>query len=102
MAEIKVTPSELRAKADILEGLNRQFRQEVEKMVGYESDLAGMWEGEIKGREIGRAEGRAEGIEEGRLEERIAIARNLAAAGMDPETIASITGLPVNKLTNLI
>ncbi|MEZ3532606.1 MAG: Rpn family recombination-promoting nuclease/putative transposase [Muribaculaceae bacterium] len=63
---------------------------------------AGMWEGEIKGREIGRAEGRAEGIEEGRLEERIAIARNLAAAGMDPETIASITGLPVNKLTNLI
>lgn len=48
MAEIKVTPSELRAKADILEGLNRQFRQEVEKMVGYESDLAGMWEGEAQ------------------------------------------------------
>lgn len=48
MAEIRVTPSELRAKADVLEGLNRQYRQEVEKMVGYEADLAGMWEGEAQ------------------------------------------------------
>lgn len=46
MAEIKVTPRELRTKADELERLNRQFRQEVEKMVGYEAELAGMWEGE--------------------------------------------------------
>ena len=48
MAEIRVTPSELRAKADALEGLNRQYRQEVEKMVGYEADLASMWEGEAQ------------------------------------------------------
>lgn len=48
MAEIRVTPSELRAKADTLEGLNRQYRQEVEKMVGYEADLASMWEGEAQ------------------------------------------------------
>lgn len=48
MAEIKVTPRELRTKADTLEQLNRQFRQEVEKMVGYEQQLAGMWEGDAQ------------------------------------------------------
>lgn len=48
MAEIKVTPSELRKKADDLERYNRDFRKEVEKMVGYESQLAGMWEGEAQ------------------------------------------------------
>lgn len=48
MAEIKVTPSELRKKADDLERYNRDFRKEVEKMVGYENQLAGMWEGEAQ------------------------------------------------------
>lgn len=48
MAEIKVTPSELRSKADELERYNRSFRSEVEKMVGYENQLAGMWEGEAQ------------------------------------------------------
>jgi len=48
MAEIKVTSRELRNKADNLEGLNRSFRAEVEKMVGYEAQLATMWEGEAK------------------------------------------------------
>lgn len=46
MAEIKVTPSELRKKADELERYNASFRKEVEKMVGYEAQLATMWEGE--------------------------------------------------------
>lgn len=46
MAEIKVTPSELRKKADELERYNDSFRKEVEKMVGYEAQLATMWEGE--------------------------------------------------------
>lgn len=48
MAEIKVTSSELRKKADDLEQYNRKFRQEVEKMVGYEQELAGMWEGDAQ------------------------------------------------------
>jgi len=48
MAEIKVTPRELRSKADELERYNRSFRNEVEKMVGYEAQLAGMWEGEAQ------------------------------------------------------
>ena len=48
MAEIKVTPRELRNKATDLEGFNRKFRAEAEKMVGYEAQLAGMWEGEAQ------------------------------------------------------
>lgn len=48
MAEIKVTPRELRNKATDLENLNRKFRAEVEKMVGYEAQLASMWEGDAQ------------------------------------------------------
>lgn len=48
MAEIKVTPQQLTDKAAILEGLNSKFRSEVEKMVGYEANLASMWEGEAQ------------------------------------------------------
>ena len=49
MAEIKVTPQELKTKAETLQQrLNTQFRSEVEKMVGYVSQLNGMGEGEAK------------------------------------------------------
>lgn len=48
MAEIKVTPRELRNKADQLEQFNRQFRNEVKKMEGYESQLSSMWDGDAK------------------------------------------------------
>ena len=48
MAEIKVTPQQLKDKAVALEALNSKFRSEVEKMVGYESELAAMWEGEAQ------------------------------------------------------
>ena len=44
MAEIKVTPQQLKDKATDLESYNRKFRAEVEKMVGYEQQLASMWE----------------------------------------------------------
>ena len=48
MAEIKVTSSELKSKADMLQQYVTKFRAEVDKMVGYEKDLAGMWEGEAQ------------------------------------------------------
>ena len=48
MAEIKVTPQQLKDKAEILRGLNTKFRGEVQKMVGYEMNLASMWEGEAQ------------------------------------------------------
>ncbi len=48
MAEIKVKSSELKSKAETLTQLNSKFRQEVQKMVQYESELAGMWEGDAQ------------------------------------------------------
>ena len=48
MAEIKVTPQQLKDRANDLEAYNRKFRDEVEKMVGYEQQLAGMWEGDAQ------------------------------------------------------
>ena len=48
MAEIKVTPKELRNKAQELQNLNKQFRTEVEKMVGYRTQLDSMWDGEAR------------------------------------------------------
>lgn len=91
-----LSPEEKKAYYDHLDNMT-SMRSIVE-----DAHEAGVWEGEIKGREIGRAEGRAEGIEEGRLKEKTEIAKNLLQAGMPLETVASITGLPVNKLTNLI
>ena len=46
MAEIKVRSGELKRKAEELAMLNSKYRQEVEKMVQHEIDLAGMWEGD--------------------------------------------------------
>lgn len=48
MSEIKVTSSELKTKADELQGYNTSFKAEVEKMVGYEQELAAMWEGDAQ------------------------------------------------------
>lgn len=48
MAEIKVTPKELRSKAQQLQNYNKQFRSEVEKMVGYRTQLDSMWDGEAR------------------------------------------------------
>ena len=45
-----------------------------------------------------RAEGRAEGRVEGRAEEKIEIARNLKACGVDVETIMSATGLSAEEV----
>lgn len=48
MAEIKVTPQEIKTKSESLKNLNTQFKQQVEKLVAYEAQLAGMWEGEAQ------------------------------------------------------
>ncbi len=48
MAEIKVTATQLNAKAEELEGLNNQFKNTVNALEETEVALAGMWEGEAK------------------------------------------------------
>ena len=48
MATFRVTPNELRAKAEELRALNAQFKSEVGNMEALEGALAGMWEGQAK------------------------------------------------------
>lgn len=48
MAEIKVTSSELRAKASELRQINSQFKKAVDDMTSTEQQLIGMWDGEAK------------------------------------------------------
>ena len=57
--------------------------------------------GLLKGREEGLLKGREEGREEGRDEERIIIARNCKAMGMDAASIAKVTGLSEAEIAEL-
>ena len=49
----------------------------------------------------GRAEGREEGREEGKMQEKQEIAAKMKQAGMSPEVIVSLTGLPMDKINEL-
>jgi len=49
----------------------------------------------------GREKGRAEGLAEGRAEEKLKNARSMKAAGISPELIAKITGLPPEAIAEL-
>lgn len=46
MAEIFVTPSELRSKAEELRQLNASFKTNVDELVSTEGSLNSMWEGQ--------------------------------------------------------
>ncbi len=48
MAELSVIISELKAKADELEGLNQQFNTQVGALEETEGALNGMWEGDAR------------------------------------------------------
>lgn len=48
MAEIKVTPSEVKNKAMELRKLNSDFKSKVAALVSSETSLTGMWEGDAK------------------------------------------------------
>ena len=52
----------------------------------------GMKKGMEQGKEIGMAEGRAEGRAEGEAKATLSIVQRMKAAGMDPATIAQLTG----------
>jgi predicted transposase/invertase (TIGR01784 family) len=61
--------------------------------------------GKLEGREEGLAEGleagRQEGHEAGAAAQALAIARNLKAEGLDPDAIARLTGLAVERIRGL-
>ena len=58
-------------------------------------------EGRIEGIAAGKAEGLAEGEAKGKAESQHEIAKNLAAMGIDPATIAKATGLSVDEVKRL-
>lgn len=66
-----------------------------------EGRAEGRLEGRAEGLEEGRAEGRAEGLEEGRLEGRLAVARQLKAAGMSDDQIATLAGIDISEVRKL-
>ena len=58
-------------------------------------------DGFAEGRAEGRTEGRNEGRNEGMREKALDTARRLLAAGIQPETIASCTGLSPDEIKSL-
>ena len=66
-----------------------------------EGRAEGRAEGLAEGLAEGRAEGRAEGLSEGRLEAQKAIAAAMKAKGLDPQTIADCTQLPLEEIAQL-
>ena len=82
------------------EGMEKGFKQGHEKgmKLGLEQ---GLEQGREEGIKAGREEGIKEGIKEGIQEERLKNARSMKAEGIPDETIARITGLPVEEITDL-
>ncbi len=61
----------------------------------------GLEKGLEKGIEKGKAEGMKHGVEKGKAEEQRLIAANLKKQGINIETIAQCTGLPVKEVSEL-
>ena len=75
---------------------------EYERQKGKAEGFAeGKAEGEATGFAKGKAEGKAEGREEGKEAERLRNARGMKAAGIAPDLIAQITGLPLETVERL-
>jgi predicted transposase/invertase (TIGR01784 family) len=53
-------------------------------------------------REEGLQQGLQQGLEEGEHRKAIAIAKNLLAEGMSPQTIQRLTGLPEKEVMDLV
>lgn len=58
-------------------------------------------EGLAKGLVEGRAEGRAKGLIEGRAEGIVEVAKKMLDKGMAAALVAEMTGLPLDKVSNL-
>ena len=107
--ELKEYEDSLKAYRDIKNSIDTAREEGLAK--GREEGLAeglakGREEGLAKGREEGLAKGREEGIEEGlakgreegQKESLLKVAKKLLATGMDPKSIAEMTGLSPHEL----
>lgn len=72
-----------------------------EKSILLDTDTKARTEGKAEGRAEGLAEGIEKGIEQGRLQEKLALARNLLLLPLDEAAIAQASGLPVSAIEKL-
>ena len=76
-----------------------------EKKKYAEGEAEGLAKGLVEGRAKGLVEGRAEGLVEGRAEGRaegiVEVAKKMLDKGMAAALVAEMTGLPLNKVSNL-
>ena len=73
----------------------------IEKTLYNSGERKGREEGLMEGEAIGMEKGRAEGMAEGRAEEKRKIASSMKQAGIPLETIAVITGLPLEEVKSI-
>ena len=73
----------------------------IEKTLYNSGERKGREEGLMEGEAIGMEKGRAEGMAEGRAEEKRKIASGMKQAGIPLETIAVITGLPLEEVKSI-
>ena len=73
----------------------------IEKTLYNSGERKGREEGLMEGEAIGMEKGRAEGMAEGRAEEKRKIASGMKQAGIPLETIAIITGLPLEEVKSI-
>ncbi len=86
----------------MLKGITVEDYGRVMKKEGLEEGRTeGFAEGEKIGEARGRSEGLAEGEASGRAEREIEMAKAMKAEGIDMNTIAKVSGLPVEEIENL-
>ena len=103
--ELKEYEDSLKAYRDIKNSIDTAREEGLAKgraeglAKGREEGLAkGREEGLAKGREEGIEEGLAKGREEGQKESLLKVAKKLLATGMDPKSIAEMTGLSPHEV----
>ena len=74
--------------------------EDVQEAVRYAREL-GIEQGREQGLEQGREEGRKQGILQGEINAKRLLARNMLAEGLEPATVAKISGLTEEELQEL-
>jgi predicted transposase/invertase (TIGR01784 family) len=75
--------------------------EDVQEAVRYAREQ-GIEEGREQGLEQGREEGREQGIQQGEINAKCLLARNMLAEGLEPATVAKISGLTEGEILALM
>jgi predicted transposase/invertase (TIGR01784 family) len=104
ISELLVMDEDTRDK--IIENMTTE--RDLKNQLDYARKVAiaeGLAEGKAQGMEQGMAQGMAQGMEQGMAQgmaqEKLQIAKNMLAMGLDTETISKATGLSVDEIDNL-